>query len=51
MKLTSLLQRHMLFEEQEIFPLAIRHLPAEDLERLGQEAERMRDVRTKGEAR
>lgn len=41
MRLTSMLQRHMLFEEQELFSLAERHIPKAELERLGTAAEKI----------
>lgn len=41
MRLTSMLQRHMLFEEQELFTLAERHIPKAELERLGAAAEKL----------
>ena len=41
LRLTSLLQRHMLREEQELFSVARKHIPSRELERLGREAEAM----------
>jgi hemerythrin-like domain-containing protein len=43
LQLSNMLRRHMAREEALVFPLALEHIGAVELERLGREAERLKD--------